>query len=131
MMKIECPHCNKKGIGYFSKWWSGSATPARCSQCENRSYVSNGSRYYSTPTAINISLITVGVLALLLTQNFYFLLLIPFGYLLSQLYIVFYSPLEKATAKEIGRNKRLGNIFISLLLGAIFLYYLVQIIVSN
>jgi len=34
-----CPHCKSRGISFFGKWWSSTAYPTSCSQCNGLSLV--------------------------------------------------------------------------------------------
>ena len=127
-MKVDCPHCNKKGISYFSKWWSGSTTPSLCNLCNNWSYVNDSTRYYSTPTIINFIFCIIGVISFLFIQKFFLLLLLPLGYLISQLYLVLYSPMEKSTKKQIGKNKRIGNFILLFLFSCLLIYTIITFV---
>ena len=127
-MKIDCPHCKKKGIGYFAKWWSGSTTPARCNLCDNLSYVTDSTRYYSTPTVVAVISYAIGIISFLFIQKLFLLLLLPLGYLLSQLYLVLYSPMDKSTKKQISHNKRIGNFLLLLIFSGLLVYAIVNFV---
>ena len=127
-MKVDCPHCKKRGISYFSKWWSGSTTPALCYLCNNLSYVNNGTRYYSTPTVINIIFSAIGIISFIFIQKLFLLFFLPLGYIASQLYLVLYSPMEKSTKKQIGKNKRIGNFILLFLFSGLLIYTVVTFV---
>jgi hypothetical protein len=127
-MKTDCPHCAKKGISYFSKWWSGSTTPALCNQCNNFSYVNNGTRHYSFPTVINIIIAAFGVVGFILTQKLFLLCLLPLGYLISKIYLVLYSPMVKSTKKQIDANKRVGNFILLFLFSSLIIYKIIDFV---
>lgn len=53
-----CPHCNKETIRFHRKWWSSSASPTRCLECDGMSYI---------PTAIATSIMVGAIVWLILS----------------------------------------------------------------
>lgn len=102
-----CPNCAANAIGWFAKFWSDSASPARCSACGGLAYLP------ARETAVLNAIVFPGsilVLAIVVLTNS-FLPLFSLAMLLIAAFVLVVSrgsmvPLSEAQAAS---NRRWGN----------------------
>lgn|GEM_PF-2492501 len=114
---FNCPYCNCKGIGFWSKIWSGSDTPSKCRLCGNLSYVHSKYRFgFQTawPTVFKIAGYAASIYIFYISNVFEYLLLIPLFWGIGSLWELASLPMSKITSEESQERRKFGNTFILL-----------------
>ena len=115
---FKCPSCHEKGIGVWSKMWSGSGSPAKCKECSKLSYVH--SKHYYGFKFVWVMLVTWALIASLIYTYFetdYLapLILIPFVWLAGRYVELAVFPLTPITKDEALKRNKFGYIFLLIL----------------
>jgi hypothetical protein len=111
----SCPHCMKNGITLWAKFWSGSASPAKCKACGGLSYVHSKYRHgfqSAWPTVVTWLAIVFSIFLLFKTNSLWWLAILPFIWFAGNLWELAILPLDKITETEVEERKRFGNIFL-------------------
>ena len=112
---FECPNCKDKGIGIWSKIWSGSDSPSTCKICSRLSYVPVKYRLGSQPYwPFIVSWTTIGLTAylFLLTGLLFFLILIPLIWIAGKFFELASLPMVPISEEESKASKKAGNWFL-------------------
>jgi hypothetical protein len=126
----SCPHCMQNGITLWAKFWSGSASPAKCKVCGELSYVHSKYRHgfqSAWPTVVTWLVIACSILLLIKTNSLWWLVTIPFIWFAGNVWELAILPLEKITETEAKERKKFGNIFLVI----IFILVLFGVAASN
>lgn len=121
-----CPNCNKKGIGFWSKLWSGSDTLSKCNFCGNLSYVHSKYRFglqSGWPTLTKISGAFLSIYLFYITNNILYLSLLPLILLACSFWELASLPMSTTTEAQANQSKRYGNWFlfgVAVLIGVIY-----------
>jgi len=74
MRYFQCPNCNKNGIGWFGRYFSGRLLPVKCKYCSSCFYIKQNLVYTSIFSIIDCFM---GIILLFLTiayKNIFFIL---------------------------------------------------------
>ncbi len=119
---FDCPHCHEKGITLWEKMWSGSDTPAACSNCNQLSYAHSKYRFgmrSAWPTLVTWFGAAISIYVLYITNIVDVLLLIPVIWVICYIWEVVSLPLTPITKSESTQLRQYGNLFLAVLLLAV------------
>lgn len=119
-----CPHCQINGIKPWSKYWSGSTSPAVCSSCGQPSYIPI--KYIKLGDFIEWGATFASIYIAYITQSFIPLIAALLIFITIELSVLYYAPLRKTTNDKVIKNKKYGNIFLLMLLLVILLAVLLE-----
>ncbi|WP_416308095.1 hypothetical protein [Neptunicella sp. SCSIO 80796] len=123
---FTCPSCGKKGVGFWSKLWSGSDTPSKCKFCGALSCVHSKYRFgwqNAWPTVVK--LVGAGLCFYLfnLFNNPYYLLLFPVIWLVCSVWELATLPMTLITEQQSLEVKKYGNWFVFGILSLLLVLY--------
>ena len=127
---FTCSICNEKGIGFWSKIWSGSNSPSQCKLCGKLSYVHSKYRFgfqSAWPTAFKLLGAGLSIFLLLQTNSLFSLILFPFIWIACSFWELSSLPMYPITEDHVAVAKKSGNLFI---VGLIIVFGLV-LVASN
>ncbi|AOT08730.1 hypothetical protein [Pseudoalteromonas luteoviolacea] len=125
-----CPSCNKKGISFWSKLWSGSDSPSKCKQCGELSFVHSKYRFgfqSGWPTLGKILGAALSVFLLYQTNSIFSLFLFLVIWLACSFWELSSLPMRPITEKHAAATKKSSNIFI---VGLIIILGLVWVVTN-
>jgi hypothetical protein len=127
---FTCPNCTEKGIGFWSKLWSGSNSPSECKSCGKLSYVHSKYRFgfqSGWPTLFKFLGAGLSLFLLFQTNNVFSLFLFPLIWLACSYWELSSLPMRPISETHVAVAKKSGNLFI---VGLIIVFGLVWV-VSN
>jgi hypothetical protein len=127
---FTCPSCNEKGIGFWSKLWSGSSSPSECKSCGKLSYVHSKYRFgfqSGWPTLFKFLGAGLSLFLLFQTNSVFSLLLFPVIWLACSFWELSSLPMESISQEHIVVAKKSGN----LLIIGLFIVFGFVLVVSN
>jgi len=110
---MKCPHCQSNSVSAWSKYWSGSTSPAYCKKCEEPSYIH--SKHVRLGDFIEYGVALISITVAFYTSSIFPLIAIALTFIVIELSVLLYAPLLPSSHEKVLNNKKWGNIFLLLL----------------
>lgn len=125
-----CPCCNKKGISFWSKFWSGSDAPSKCEVCGKLSFVHSKYRFgfqSGWPTLGKILGAALSLFLLFQTNSIFSLFIFPVIWLACSFWELSSLPMRPITEEHAAVAKKSSNIVI---VGLIIIFGLAWVVTN-